>query len=110
MRYAKAVVAAVGAGVLAAEAFWGPDTTAGRVLIIASAVLTVGVVRYVVGGSLAAIGVVLAVLSFTEPTGRRSSPWWARRGTQAAWLAAAVALVWWGLHMAGLGQDVPLLR
>ena len=41
MRYAKAVVAAVGAGVLAAEAFWGPDTTAGRVLIIASAVLTV---------------------------------------------------------------------
>ena len=69
-----------------------------------------GVVRYVVGGGLVTIGVVLAVLSFTEPTGRRSSPWWARRGTQAAWLAAAVALVWWGLHMAGLGQDVPLLR
>lgn len=41
MRYAKALVAAAGAGVLAAEAFWGPDTTAGRVLIIASAVLTV---------------------------------------------------------------------
>ena len=41
MRWAKAVVAAVGAGVLAAEAFWGPDTTAGKLLVIASAVLTV---------------------------------------------------------------------
>lgn len=38
--YAKAVVAAAGAAVMAAEEFWAPDTTVGRVLVIVSAALT----------------------------------------------------------------------
>lgn len=39
-RYAKAIVAIVGAALTASTAFWGTDTTAGRVIAVVLALLT----------------------------------------------------------------------
>jgi hypothetical protein len=38
--YAKAVVAALGAGLTAAAGFWGTDSTLGKFIVIALAVVT----------------------------------------------------------------------
>ena len=46
-RYAKAIVAILGAAVTSALTVWGPDTNVGRFLVIASAALTAAAVYQV---------------------------------------------------------------
>ena len=60
-----------------------------------------GVVRWYGGGTLAVVGVVLMVMAFTEPTGRRSYPWWWRWGVRLVWLAVGGGLVAAGAVVAG---------
>lgn len=40
MKYAKAVAAIIGAGATAALGIWGPDTSAGRILVVVAALCT----------------------------------------------------------------------
>lgn len=39
-RYVKFIVAAVGGAITSALTIWGPDTTVGQVLVVASALIT----------------------------------------------------------------------
>lgn len=39
-RYIKAIVAVIGGAVTSALTIWGPDTTVGQVLVVASAMIT----------------------------------------------------------------------
>jgi hypothetical protein len=50
-RYAKAIVAILGAGVTSALTIWGPETSVGRFLVIASALLTAAAVYLVPNAS-----------------------------------------------------------